>query len=170
MFLELIATFVAGIGAAGLVLLINLITGGRLPKWAMPVAAGAAMIGLAVTNEYTWGGRTADGLPDGVVVIDDIKTSKWYKPWTYVWPQTVRLTALDTLAVQSRADIPDVKLVDLYLLARWQPPAKIPQLLHCTEAKRANVTDAALANPSDAAWSSVDPMFLVEICEDLSDA
>ena len=107
MFLELIATFAAGIGAAGLVLAINLTIGRRLPKWFMPLAAGAAMIGVAISNEYTWGGRTADGLPEGVVVIDDIQESRWYRPWSYVWPQTVRLTALDTAAVASLRGEPD---------------------------------------------------------------
>ncbi|MEL7115964.1 MAG: hypothetical protein AAGP08_10295, partial [Pseudomonadota bacterium] len=72
MFIELIATFVAGLGAAGLVLVINMLTKGRLPKWVMPVAAGAAMIGVAISNEYTWGARTADGLPDGLVVVEEV--------------------------------------------------------------------------------------------------
>ena len=170
MFLELIGTFVAGIAAAGVVLLLNMLTGGRLPKWAMPVTAGVARIGVTVANEYSWGTRTADGLPEGVVVIDDIQTSSWYKPWTYVWPQTVRLTALDTQGVQSREDVPDVKLVDLYLFARWQPPARVPQLLHCADAKRADVTDAALENPAQAVWSTADPAMLEKICGGTSDA
>lgn len=170
MFLELIATFVAGIGAAGLVLLINMMTKGRLPKWSMPVAAGAAMIALAVTNEYTWGSRTTEGLPEGVVVIDDIKVSKWYQPWTYVWPQTVRLTAVDTAAVQTRDDVPGVKLIDLYLFARWQAPAKVPQLLNCEEAKSANVTDAALADPTKATWGAADAEILASVCGGTSDA
>lgn len=170
MFLELIGTFIAGIAAAGVVLVINLATGGKLAKWAMPVVAGGAMIGVTVTNEYSWGARTAEGLPEGVVVIDDIQTSSWYKPWTFLWPQTVRLTALDTQAVQSRDDVPDVKLVDLYLFARWQPPAKVPQLLNCAEAKRADVTDAALADPTQAAWGAADPAMLAEICGGASDA
>jgi len=70
-------------------------------------------------------------LPDGVVIIEDVQQSVWYKPWSYVWPQTVRIMALDTLDVRTRDDLPDVKLVDLYLFARWQPPAKAPQLLNC---------------------------------------
>ena len=71
MFLELIATFAAGAGAAGLVLVLNLMTGGRLPRWAMPVAAGLAMLGVAISNEASWGARTAQGLPEGLVVVDE---------------------------------------------------------------------------------------------------
>ena len=40
MFWELIATLMAGFAAAGVVLLLNKILRGRLPKWAMPIAAG----------------------------------------------------------------------------------------------------------------------------------
>ncbi len=38
MFFEMVATLVSGFAGAGVVLLLNKISGGRLPKWAMPVA------------------------------------------------------------------------------------------------------------------------------------
>ena len=48
MFFELVATFAAGISAAGLALIANHLTGGRLPRWFLPLAAGGAMrIGTA---------------------------------------------------------------------------------------------------------------------------
>ncbi len=43
MFLELIAVIVAGIAGAGVMMLIARVSGGRIPKWFIPVAAGAAM-------------------------------------------------------------------------------------------------------------------------------
>ncbi|MEM6595329.1 MAG: hypothetical protein AAF672_11095 [Pseudomonadota bacterium] len=165
MFLELIATFAAGFGAAGLALLVNMTTGGRLPKWAMPVAAGIAMIGVTIANEYSWGTRTVDGLPDGLVVVEDIEQRAWYRPWSYVWPQTVRLMVIDTVAVQSRDDVPEIKLADLYLFARWQPPAKVLQLVHCGDAAWATATPKALEDPARAAWSDADPLVVSEICE-----
>ena len=165
MFLELIATFAAGFGAAGVMLLLNMLTRGRLPRWAMPVAAGLAMIGVTIANEYSWGSRTADALPEGVVVIEDVTQSAWWRPWSYVWPQTVRLMALDTAAIQTRADQPDLKLVDLYLFARWQPPAKAQQLLNCTAALRADATVTALSDPSQATWADADPRMLQQVCE-----
>ena len=60
MFVELIATIVAGIACAGLVMPLNISTGRRLPKWMMPVAAGLGMIGMTISNEYTWYARTAE--------------------------------------------------------------------------------------------------------------
>ncbi|MEM6478951.1 MAG: hypothetical protein AAF841_01710 [Pseudomonadota bacterium] len=169
MFLELIATFAAGFGAAGMALLANMLTGGRLPKWAMPVAAGLAMIGVTIANEYSWGARTVAGLPEGVIVIDEVEESVWYRPWSYVWPQTVRILAVDALAVQTREDTPDLRLFDLYLFARWTPPATVPQLADCARSAFANATRRTLANPEDAPWAEADPAVLREICEGQSD-
>lgn len=155
MFLELIATFVAGLGAAGAVLLINLATGGRLPRWAMPVAAGAAMIGMAVTLEMTWAARTVQGLPEDVAVAQTVSENAWWRPWTYLWPQATRLMAIDTATVRTNDVAPDTRLVDVYLLARWQPTRRLPQLIDCTTGARADVNDAALADPASASWQPV---------------
>ncbi len=152
MFLELIATFAAGLGAAGVVLLLNRVTRGRLPRWAMPVAAGVAMIGTAVSSEMTWASRTADGLPQGVAVAETVTESAWYRPWTYLWPQGTRMMAVDTATVRRNEATPDTRLVDLYLLARWQPTQRVPQLIDCVAKTRADVSDAALADPAAAAW------------------
>ena len=164
MFLELIATFAAGFAAAGVVLLLNMITRGRLAKWAMPVAAGAAMIAVGIANEYSWGARTKASLPEGVVVLEDIRESAWWRPWSYISAPTVRILALDTGAVQTREQFPDLRLVDFYLFARWQPPAKAPQLVDCASAVQADATAAALADPTTAFWADADPRLLTEFC------
>ncbi len=155
MFLELIATFAAGLGAAGLCLLINLATGGRLPRWAMPVAAGAAMIGVTISSEMTWASRTVDGLPESIAVAETVSESAWYRPWTYVWPQATRLMAVDTATVRKNDAAPDTRLIELYLFARWQPTQQVPQLIDCATSARADVTDAALADPAAASWQPV---------------
>lgn len=152
MFLELIATFIFGIGAAGVVLLLGRVTGGRLPKWVMPVAAAAAMIGFTIWSEYTWAARTTAELPEGLAVVDEVSESRAYKPWTYVAPQVTRIVAVDTATMRTRPETPDLRLVDLYLFARWRPLAKVPQLIDCAGAARADVTDAALADPAAATW------------------
>ncbi len=157
MFLELIATFFAGIAAAGVVLILNTILRKRLPGWLTPVAAGVAMIGFSIWSEYNWGTRTAESLPDGVVVIEVIEQKIGYKPWTYLFPQPTRLTAADVAAAQTRPDAANTMLVDLYLFARWQPTSKIPQLVDCARHARADVTDAALADPAAAPWHDIGP-------------
>jgi len=155
MFLELIATFTAAVGAAGLVLLINKLTGGRLPKWAMPVAAGLTMIGYTIWSEYSWADRTAADLPLGMVVVERIEQRAIWKPWTYLKPQVTALAVLDRAGIKTRPDMVEIKLVDLYVFARWRQPAMVPQLLDCANRQRADVSDIALTDPAAADWREV---------------
>ena len=157
MFLELIATFVAALGAAGMVLVLNRITGGRLPRWAAPVAAGAAMIGFAIWSEYSWAERTRAQLPEGTRVFRSFEDSAFWKPWTFIWPQTTALAVADVATARSRPDAPQVKLVDIYLFARWRAPVRTPQLVDCDLPGRAPVSDAALADPAAATWQQLAP-------------
>lgn len=161
--MELIATFVAGFGAAGLVLVINLLTRNRLPKWMTPVAAGLTMISFVIWSEYSWAARTQAGLPAGVEVIDTVEVSRIWKPWTYLVPQTTRIVAADVTGVRENDSVQGAKLIDLYLFERWQAPGKVMQLVNCDEPARALVTDEALADPEEAAnWLSVtreDPIY-----------
>ena len=72
MFLELIGTIFAGFAFAGIVLVLNKLTGGRLPRWATPVAAGLGMIGMTIASEYSWYDRTRETLPDSVNIIQEV--------------------------------------------------------------------------------------------------
>lgn len=155
MFLELIATFTAALGAAGLVLLINKLTGGRLPKWVMPVAAGLTMIAYAVWSEYSWASRTQAELPPGMVVVKPIERQVFWKPWTYIKPQVTALAVLDHAGIKTQPNNADIKLADLYVFARWRRTAMVPQFLDCARGMRADVSDAALADPAQAQWRPV---------------
>ncbi|MES7593453.1 hypothetical protein U6M85_12405, partial [Cutibacterium acnes] len=68
MFWELIATFSAGLGAAGIALLLRAITLKKLPNWIIPVFAGAGMLGFQIYSEYTWFSHQRSLLPAGVEV------------------------------------------------------------------------------------------------------
>ena len=65
MVLELMATFCAGLGAAGLMMVLGLIWK-PMPRWLIPAMGGLAMIGFTIWSEYSWGDRTAGNLPEGV--------------------------------------------------------------------------------------------------------
>ncbi len=166
MFLELIATFAAGIGAAGIVLILNRLTSGRLPGWAMPAGAGLAMLAVTVFMEMSWGARTIRALPQGVAVVETVQDKAWWRPWTYLAPQTVRLVTLDTASVRENPAAPGVRLVDLYLFARWQPPARVPQLVRCDPAGRADPSEAALADPASASWRAAAPALTELACKE----
>ena len=155
MFLELIAVFAAGFGAAGLVLCVNIITRGRLPKWVMPVAAGAAMICMSIWSEMSWSNRTIEGFPDGLVVVEEISESAWWRPWTYLHPQTTRVMAVDLPSRRHNDANQAVVLVDVILFARWQPANAVPLFVDCEAGKRANVTESALTDLANANWQDV---------------
>lgn len=156
MFFELVATIAAGLAAAGLALIAGHLSGGRLPRWFVPLAAGGAMLAYAVWSEYTWAGRTVAGLPEGVEVLTTVEETRLWKPWTYLVPQTTRIMALDRQGVLTNPDAQGILLADVYLFARWTPPAKRPQLVDCDKRARADVSSAALADPGTAAWRRVD--------------
>lgn len=140
MFLELIAVIFAGIAMAGVVMLTNRITGGRLPRWLAPVAAGLAMIGVTVASEYGWYGRTVKALPQGVVVAEAIESRSLYRPWTYLVPYYDRFVAVDTAGMQSHAAKPHQHLADLYFFGRWAPISQLSTVVDCTAGRRALVS------------------------------
>lgn len=137
MFFELVATLVAGVGAAGVVMLLNRISGGRLPRWAMPIGAGGAMIVMAIWNEYTWFDRTVATLPEGVEVVSTVESKSFYRPWTYVVPFVQRFAAVDVAAVRRHENAPDMRVTNMVFMARWSQPGQTPVVFDCANNRRA---------------------------------
>ncbi|MBY5935672.1 hypothetical protein KUV51_21865 [Tateyamaria omphalii] len=171
MFVELIATVFAGIGAAGIVMVLNLMTGRHLPKWLMPVAAGAGMIGMTISNEYTWFDRTAEQLPEGIEIAMTVDEQSWWRPWTQVAPYTKRFVAVDVANLRRNDAQPDQRMVDLYFFGRWSPVNQTPMLLDCAGSRSAVLIDgaefAADGSVSDADWQAMpgDDPILSMVCE-----
>lgn len=147
MFLELIATFIAGFAAAGVAIALRKFTGGRLPVWLVPIVAGGAMIGVAIWSEYTWFDRTIENLPEGIELAESNASSQLYRPWTYIVPLEDRFIAVDVGTMQSHEAQPDQFMADLYLWERWRPIVKYPALFDCAGSRRALV-------PADATYGS----------------
>ncbi len=143
MFLELIGTIFAGFAFAGIVMVLNKLTGGRLPRWMTPVAAGLGMIGMTITSEYSWYDRTRDTLPEGMTVIQEVESRAFYRPWTYAVPFVDRFAAIDAGSVRTNEQVPEQRLVELYLFGRWAPVSKLPVVVNCKEFSRANLADGA---------------------------
>ncbi|MEL7097455.1 MAG: hypothetical protein AAGM84_01375 [Pseudomonadota bacterium] len=171
MFLELIATVFAGIGCAGIALVLNIMTGRRLPKWVMPVAAGLGMIGMTISSEYTWYDRTAARLPEGVEVAMTVEEQSWYRPWTQAFPYTKRFVAVDVAGTRTHPEKPDLRLTDLYFFGRWSPVNLTPMLLDCAGARSAVLIDgatfAADGTVTGADWEQmpIDDPVLKRACE-----
>lgn len=143
MLFELIAAIVAGFAGAGIVMLTNKALGGRLPRWLAPAGAGLAMLAMTITNEYSWYPRTAQGLPDGLIVAETVEDRAVYRPWTYLVPFVSRFIAVDTASMLTNDAVADQRLVDVYLFARWTPPRKRSVVVDCAEGWRADVNESS---------------------------
>lgn len=137
MFLELIAVIFAGFAIAGIVMLLNRATGGRLPRWLAPVAAGFGMIAVTIGSEYGWYSRTAAALPEGLEIAEVIENQSLYRPWTFVVPYVDRFAAVDRAAALSHPDQAGLHIADVYFFGRWAPVNKISTALNCTTWARA---------------------------------
>lgn len=171
MFVELIATVFAGIACAGVVMVANRLTGRRLPRWLMPVAAGAGMIAMTISNEYTWFDRTADRLPEGVEIARTVQEQGWLRPWTQVWPYTKRFVAVDTGTLRRNPALPGQRMADLYFFGRWSPVNQAPMLFDCAKGRAALLIDGAAfaedGRVADADWETLpdDDPILRRVCE-----
>ncbi|MFP4275128.1 MAG: hypothetical protein ACLFRU_08890 [Paracoccaceae bacterium] len=143
MFLELIATFVAGLAGAGLAMLVRRISGGRLPRWITPVAAGAAMLGVTISSEYGWYERTRAALPDGFTVARTVEERAWWRPWTLAAPYVERFVVVDRGSIRENSAYPDERLADLYFFGRWSPVRQVELRVDCATGRRALPGDGA---------------------------
>jgi len=161
MLFELIATFVVGLGVGGILLLVNKATRGRVPRGLVPTAAGLAMIAFTIWSEYSWFGRMAGGLPDGVEVAWSNQETVFYRPWTYLFPNTTRFLAVDVEAARRNPDQPGQKMVDLYLMGRWAPNRRVTVVMDCMDRRRADLSEGARFGPDgavqNATWREVGP-------------
>lgn len=171
MFIELIATIFAGIACAGVAMLLNVLTGRRLPKWLIPVVAGAGMIAMTISNEYTWFQRTAERLPEGLEIALTVDEQSWIRPWTQAWPYTKRFVAVDTGTARKNESLPDQRMADLYFFGRWSPVNQAPMLFDCAAARSALLIDgatfAADGAVANADWQTMpnhDPILKL-VCE-----
>lgn len=167
MFIELIATVFAGLAVAGVAMFFNKISGGRLPRWIVPVAAGLGMIATTISNEYGWYGRTAASLPAGLKVAQTVEKQSFYRPWTYARPFVDRFVAVDSMSLRENPELPGQRMVDLYFYGRWAPLNKMSVLLDCEGTRRASLADGAEFGDSgavlDANWVTVtadDPVLI----------
>ncbi|MEL6768907.1 MAG: hypothetical protein AAFP17_17140 [Pseudomonadota bacterium] len=161
MFIELIATVVAGIACAGVVMLVNPLVGRRLPKWVTPVAAGLGMLGMTISNEYSWFERTAAELPEGLEIATTVEERSWLRPWTQIQPYTKRFVAVDRVNAQTNENLPEQRLVSLYFFGRWSPVNTAPVLFDCAAGRSAILIDGAEFDEEgrviDATWEAMAP-------------
>lgn len=141
--LELVATVVFGVGAAGVVMLLRRLTPRLVPRFAVPAAAGLAMIGFTIWSEYAWFSRQTAALPPGVEVATTRAQPSPMRPWTYVLPFVSRFIAVDLNSALRHNAAPEQVLVTLYTFERYAPTGSAPILVDCAGNRRADIADGA---------------------------
>ena len=161
MFLTLIAVFVAGIGGAGLAMLLRFTFRGRLPAWITPLFAGGAMIAATISTEYTWFTNQTGNLPEGMEVIVTRERAAWWQPWTYIRPYNDGFIALDRASLRMNDALPDVQLVNLYVYGRWAAITEVPMAVDCAAERQLTLIDLPDLNEEtlgpDAGWVGLGP-------------
>ena len=129
------------------------------------------MIGMTISNEYTWFDRTAERLPEGVEIALKVEEQGWLRPWTKVWPYTKRFSAVDTGTARRNENLPDQRLADIYFFGRWSALRKMPVAFDCAGGRRAILTSGTEFDSAgdivNASWTNVgieDPVLAVT-CE-----
>ena len=92
---HLVAAAFAGLGAAGVALLLRLLSGKRLPRWIVPVCAGLGMLSYQINYEYAWYGDKRQQLPESAQVVSTEKSQMLWRPWTYLYPLTTAFSVVD---------------------------------------------------------------------------
>ena len=155
MFFELIAVLSAGLAAAGIVLLARRLVP-ALPRWLAPLLGGLAMIGTAISLEYSWYGRTEAALPDGVEVALRHENRAPWRPWTYAVPYIDGFIAVDRAGALTHPALEGQRMVDLYVFGRWTPTRHARAVFDCEAGRRADlvagVTLAEDGSVEGATW------------------
>ncbi|WP_111413214.1 hypothetical protein [Billgrantia lactosivorans] len=150
---HLIAAVFAGLGAAGIGLLLRLASGKRLPKWIIPACAGLGMLGYQIHYEYSWYDHKRSQLPATTRVVDTQQDSMVWRPWTYLYPMTVGFSVVDQSSMVPRqAD--DNELVE-FILYRFDKEYvdqmhHEPYLMNCSSAELVPLTSGSRQPRIDA--------------------
>ncbi|WP_027967712.1 hypothetical protein [Halomonas halocynthiae] len=130
---HLIAAIFAGLGCAGIALLLRKLSGQRLPRWIIPAFAGLGILGYQVYQEYHWFEHKQQQLPPETQLISTEQRSMIWRPWTFLFPITNAFTVVDN-ASHSETGSSDIVTFQLYHFERAYPDrvSHHPSLLNCT--------------------------------------
>jgi len=169
--LEFLAVIVAGFGGGGTAMILRRLSGRRLPEWLTPMGVACGMLAMVVYLEYSWAPRYEAGLPPDVTVVSKNQHVSWMRPWTYVFPLTNRIIAVDNRIRQGNTRNPDLVLTGVILQERWALTMGFQSMFDCANARRADLTEATVLDeqgiPVAAEWYALSPddRFLTTACE-----
>lgn len=141
MFWEFVTTIFAGLGAAGIALLIRLISAKTIPLWLVPACAGAGMLAFQIYSEYTWYSHQKSLLPPNVEVVTSVEEASMWRPWTFIYPRITRFVALQVNDGSVNRVNQHLVLANIYLFERRRGAKHVHQVFHCEQSARANFND-----------------------------
>lgn len=156
---ELLAVIVAAFFGAGIGLMLQWLSGRRLPRWIVPALAALAMLGVAIFNEYNWFARLRGGLPEGVVIARTVPARVPWRPWTLLWPLTEEAWLVDTRRSLRHPADESLVITQVWRFARWQGSREAMVAFDCRAGGRVDLregvrfTDAGVLEGGE--WTSV---------------
>lgn len=114
----LLAIVVAGLGTAGIALLLRKLTRNKLPKWIVPLFGGLGMLGYQVFYEYSWFEHQQARQPAESVVVATEAGHVFWRPWSYFVPMVTAFTVLDSKSVVHK-QLADAQVAE-FMLYRFE--------------------------------------------------
>lgn len=141
---HLVATFSAGLGAAGIAFLLRSLSRQKLPKWIVPAFAGIGMLAYQIYFEYNWFDHQSSRQPAGAVVTSSQQGEVFWRPWTFFYPMTTVFTVVDTNNLQvSKVDgLTLVEFIEYRFEKKYIDVVTHQRyVLNCTDAQMVAVSD-----------------------------
>jgi hypothetical protein len=134
----ILAIGIAGLGAAGIAMLLRKLSGNRLPKWIIPALGGLGMLSYQIYYEYSWFEHQLQRQPAESVLVASETGEVFWRPWTFFWPMTTAFTVLDSKSLlREDAAASNVVAFNLYRFEKQHVDrvSHQPHLLNCSTAE-----------------------------------
>ncbi|QLF94406.1 hypothetical protein HW090_14885 [Pseudomonas sp. ABC1] len=159
---HLVALFSAGLGAAGIALLLRMVTRKKLPKWFVPAFAGIGMLSYQIYYEYSWIDHKRTQLPDGASIVRTEQVPSIWRPWTFAIPMTTGFTVVDTAKMVRTEQ--EGQLLAQFFLYRFEKAhvdlvTSQAYLLNCSSREQVLLNDAGEVQGQVSQLSNDDPVY-----------
>lgn len=101
---HLLAVFIIGLCVGACAFALRRFSRNKLPSWIIPASAGIGMLGYLAYYDYTWFDLKGGQLPVGAVIIEQQRTSNFFRPWGYLIPSVSSFSVLDGQARETQQD------------------------------------------------------------------
>lgn len=171
MLFTVLAACALGIAVGGMIVLSFKLLRRPAPRGAAALAAGVAMFGFTIWNDYSWYERTRAALPQGLDAAASFEASSVFAPWTLIAPVVDRFAAVDRRTLLHHPDAADIRVAEIHLITRHRPTLTVREVFNCAKPARAEAANVAALDAimnNTAAWTRLpaDDPLLLAVCAD----